>query len=169
MPGVTHRSWPQRTEGGARIYWRSPEGQQLSSGRPESYLATSVQRRLTFLQATKNPPKRVFHDLPTSCRLPSWRGLSSLTRDIQFPVGVCRLASLRRQRERSVAPLHVSLLPQHQKSRFDTARALDSMKSRRGSTASPIRVLKIWSAAMASSMVTLSMRRTSGSMVVSHN
>ena len=44
-----------------------------------------------------------------------------------------------------------------------------SMKSRRGSTASPIRVLKIWSAAMASSMVTLSMRRTSGSMVVSHS
>ena len=56
-----------------------------------------------------------------------------------------------------------------QKSRLDTAKALASMKSRRGSTASPMRVLKIWSAPMASSMVTLSMRRTLGSMVVSHS
>ena len=39
-----------------------------------------------------------------------------------------------------------------QKSRFETANALLSMKSRRGSTASPMRVLKIWSAPMASSM-----------------
>ena len=57
----------------------------------------------------------------------------------------------------------------YQKSRFDTASALLSMNSRRGSTASPIRVLKIWSAPIASSMVTLSMRRTLGSIVVSHS
>src|SRR5690606_14331034 len=54
-------------------------------------------------------------------------------------------------------------------SRLDTASALRSMNSRRGSTWSPIRVLKIWSAPMASSMVTCNIRRFSGSMVVSHS
>jgi hypothetical protein len=44
-----------------------------------------------------------------------------------------------------------------------------SMKARRGSTLSPISVVKISSAAMASSICTRSRRRTAGSMVVSQS
>ena len=43
------------------------------------------------------------------------------------------------------------------------------MKARRGSTASPIRVVKISSAVMLSSIWARSRRRFLGSMVVSHN
>src|SRR5690606_27339744 len=56
-----------------------------------------------------------------------------------------------------------------QKSRLATFRALASIKARRGSTSSPIRVVNILSAPMASSMVTRNIRRDAGSMVVSHN
>ncbi|CFP65441.1 Uncharacterised protein [Bordetella pertussis] len=44
-----------------------------------------------------------------------------------------------------------------------------SMNARRGSTSSPISVVKTSSAAMASSICTRSRRRTFGSIVVSHN
>src|SRR5690606_26162411 len=54
-------------------------------------------------------------------------------------------------------------------SRLATLSALSSMNSRRGSTTSPIRVLKIWSAATASSIFTCSRRRVSGLTVVSHS
>ena len=54
-------------------------------------------------------------------------------------------------------------------SKLRTPRALVSMKLRRDSTTSPINVTKISSAAMASSICTLSSRRTCGSSVVSHN
>jgi len=56
-----------------------------------------------------------------------------------------------------------------QTSRLRTPRALLSMKARRGSTRSPIRVVNISSAAIASSICVLSSRRERGSMVVSHN
>ncbi len=56
-----------------------------------------------------------------------------------------------------------------QTSIFRAYSAFDSMKARRGSTSSPIRVVNISSAAMASSICTRSRRRTVGSMVVSHN
>src|SRR5690606_13410666 len=59
--------------------------------------------------------------------------------------------------------------PRGQMSRLDTLSALSSMNSRRGSTTSPIRVLKIWSAATASSIRTCSRRRVSGLTVVSHS
>src|SRR5687767_1670387 len=54
-------------------------------------------------------------------------------------------------------------------SRFRTPSALDSMKARRGSTSSPINLVKISSAAMPSSIWTLSRRRVAGSMVVSQS
>jgi len=54
-----------------------------------------------------------------------------------------------------------------QMSRFDTNRAFDSMKMRRGSTSSPISVRKMSSACTASSMLTLSSVRVLGSIVVS--
>jgi pyridoxine 4-dehydrogenase len=57
----------------------------------------------------------------------------------------------------------------HQTSRFDTCSAFFSMNSRRGSTESPINVVKMSSAATASSMRTCIRRRVSGLMVVSHN
>src|ERR1700722_19302174 len=57
----------------------------------------------------------------------------------------------------------------NQMSRFDTCSAFFSMNSRRGSTASPISVVKISSAATASSMRTCSSRRVSGLMVVSQS
>jgi hypothetical protein len=47
--------------------------------------------------------------------------------------------------------------------------ALVSMKSRRGSTSSPISMVNTRSASMASSICTRSRRRTAGSMVVSHS
>ena len=52
---------------------------------------------------------------------------------------------------------------------FDADSAWVSMNARRGSTSSPIRVVKISSAAMASSIYTRSRRRTVGSMVVSQS
>src|SRR5690606_37222584 len=54
-------------------------------------------------------------------------------------------------------------------SRLATFSALSSLNSRRGSTTSPIRVLKIASAATASSIFTCSRRRVSGLTVVSHS
>jgi hypothetical protein len=54
-------------------------------------------------------------------------------------------------------------------SRFDTFNAFFSMNSRRGSTASPISVVNISSAATASSMRTCRTRRVSGLMVVSQS
>ena len=54
-------------------------------------------------------------------------------------------------------------------SRFETCSAFFSMNSRRGSTASPISVVKMSSAATASSMRTCNRRLVSGLMVVSHN
>ena len=54
-------------------------------------------------------------------------------------------------------------------SRFLTLRAFSSMNTRRGSTLSPIKTVKIWSAPTSSSMRTWSSRRFSGSMVVSHS
>ena len=54
-------------------------------------------------------------------------------------------------------------------SKLATFSAFSSINTRRGSTWSPIRVVNIWSAAIASSIVTTNMRRTSGSMVVSHS
>lgn len=48
-------------------------------------------------------------------------------------------------------------------------KALDSMKARRGSTSSPISVVKISSAAMASSIWTRNSRRALGSIVVSQS
>ncbi|CAM4439118.1 MAG: hypothetical protein LEGION0398_MBIBDBAK_01389 [Legionellaceae bacterium] len=49
------------------------------------------------------------------------------------------------------------------------AKAFSSMKRRLGSTSSPIKVVKIWSAENASSIVTKSMRLVLGSIVVSHS
>ena len=57
----------------------------------------------------------------------------------------------------------------NQMSRFFTLRALSSIKRRRGSTWSPIRMVKISSVSIASSMLTRSSTRVSGFMVVSHN
>src|SRR5215472_13478107 len=54
-------------------------------------------------------------------------------------------------------------------SRFTTSRAFFSMNSRRGSTASPIRMVKISSAPTASSMLTRRSVRVSGFMVVSQS
>jgi Zn finger protein HypA/HybF involved in hydrogenase expression len=54
-------------------------------------------------------------------------------------------------------------------SRFRTPSAFDSMNARRGSTSSPISLVKISSAAMPSSICTLSRRRALVSMVVSHS
>jgi len=51
----------------------------------------------------------------------------------------------------------------------DTSRAFLSMNSRRGSTASPIKMVKISSAPTASSIVTLRRVRLSGFMVVSQS
>jgi hypothetical protein len=56
-----------------------------------------------------------------------------------------------------------------QTSIFPARSAFVSMKSRRGSTSSPISMVKTWSASMASSICTRSRRRTAGSMVVSHS
>ncbi len=57
----------------------------------------------------------------------------------------------------------------YQASMFCAIRALFSMKARRGSTSSPIRVTNTSSAAMASSMRTFNKRRTAGSIVVSQS
>src|SRR3981081_4139284 len=54
-------------------------------------------------------------------------------------------------------------------SKLETCSAFFSMNSRRGSTASPIRVVNISSAATTSSMRTCISRRGSRLMVVSHN
>src|SRR5258706_918307 len=54
-------------------------------------------------------------------------------------------------------------------SRFRTPSAFDSIKARRGSTSSPISLVKISSAAMPSSICTFSSRRMAGSMVVSQS
>src|SRR6185503_13719258 len=54
-------------------------------------------------------------------------------------------------------------------SRFRTPSAFDSMKARRGSTSSPISLVKISSAVIVSSICTLSRRREPGSMVVSQS
>jgi len=56
-----------------------------------------------------------------------------------------------------------------QTSKFPSHGALDSLNARRGSTSSPIRVVKIWSAPIASSICTRSSRRTFGSIVVSQS
>jgi type I restriction enzyme S subunit len=58
---------------------------------------------------------------------------------------------------------------EHQTSIFPALSALVSIKSRRGSTSSPISMVKTRSASMASSICTRSRRRTVGSMVVSHS
>ena len=81
-------------------------------------------------------------------------------------------ALLRRQ-------IPMPLVPQWERSRIQGRRlpqmsmlallALSSMKARRGSTSSPIRVVKISSASRASLSWTCSMRRTAGSSVVSHS
>src|SRR5262249_5130065 len=63
----------------------------------------------------------------------------------------------------------VDLTIGHQMSRLATSRACFSMKSRRGSTASPMSTVNISSAPTASSMVTLSRVRVSGFMVVSQS
>jgi transposase InsO family protein len=52
---------------------------------------------------------------------------------------------------------------------FAALKAFASMKFLRGSTSSPISIVKTRSASMASSICTLSRRRTVGSIVVSHN
>src|SRR5262249_35930731 len=54
-------------------------------------------------------------------------------------------------------------------SRFRTPSAFVSMKARRGSTSSPISLVKISSAAMPSSICTFSRRRAETSIVVSHS
>ena len=60
-------------------------------------------------------------------------------------------------------------LPGSHTSRLLTSSAFFSMNSRLGSTSSPISVVKIWSAATASSIVTCNRRRVSGLTVVSHS
>ena len=60
-------------------------------------------------------------------------------------------------------------MAQCQISRFSTSSAFRSMNSLRGSTWSPMSVVKISSAATASSMVTCNSLRTSGSIVVSQS
>src|SRR5262249_34726185 len=57
----------------------------------------------------------------------------------------------------------------HHTSRLATLRAFDWMKSRRGSTRSPIRVEKVSSAESAWLILTCNSERISGSSVVSHN
>ena len=56
-----------------------------------------------------------------------------------------------------------------QTSMFAARSALVSMKSRRGSTSSPISIVNTRSASIASSICTCSRRRTAGSIVVSHS
>jgi predicted tellurium resistance membrane protein TerC len=56
-----------------------------------------------------------------------------------------------------------------QTSMFPARSALASMKSRRGSTSSPISIVNTRSASIASSICTRSRRRTPGSIVVSHS
>ena len=54
-------------------------------------------------------------------------------------------------------------------SMFLAPSAFCSMNARLGSTSSPINLVKIWSAAIMSSICTFSSRRTDASIVVSHS
>jgi hypothetical protein len=70
---------------------------------------------------------------------------------------------------RSTTGRPVKLCSCRHKSIFPARSAFFSMKSRRGSTSSPMSMVNTRSASMASSICTRSRRRTVGSMVVSHS
>ena len=148
---------------------RMPPGETRRYGLSGTLLAQAAGRLLVPVAHNAGDfwPRRGLAQAPGTVRFcigrpvdPAGRDAREVTEEIQRWVEA-KVAELRASKPLAAMP--------DQTSRFATVSALRSMKSRRGSTWSPISVVKISSAATASSIRTCISRRVCGLTVVSHS